>query len=49
LPEDDEKRAKIIDMKLKNGSLTINQANEEERWPAVPWGDEPWLLGNTPK
>lgn len=45
LPEDDEKRAKIIDMKLKNGSLTINQANEEERWPAVPWGDEPWLPG----
>lgn len=45
LPEDDEKRARVIDMKLKNASLTINQANEEERWPAVPWGDQPWMAG----
>lgn len=45
IPEDDEKRARVIDMKLKNGSITINQANEEERWPAVPWGDEPWISG----
>ena len=43
LPEDDEARARVIDMKLKNGSITINQANEEERYPAVPWGDEPWM------
>jgi Phage portal protein len=45
LPEDDEVRARVIDMKVKNGTLTINQANEEERWPAVPWGDEPWMAG----
>ncbi len=45
LPEDDEAKAKVIDMQLKNGQITINQANEEGRWPAVPWGDEPWLPG----
>ncbi len=45
LTEDDEANAKIIDMQLKNGQITINQANEEGRWPAVPWGDEPWIPG----
>ncbi len=32
-------------MKLKNGQITINQANEESKYPPVPWGDEPWLPG----
>ncbi len=45
LPEDDEAKARVVDMQLKNGQITINQANEEGRWPAVPWGDEPWLPG----
>lgn len=45
LPEDEELKAKVIDMKLKNGSITINQANEETQWPKVEWGDEPWLAG----
>jgi hypothetical protein len=45
LPEDEELKTKVLDMKLRNGSLTINQANEESQWPAVPWGDEPWIPG----
>jgi hypothetical protein len=45
LPEDEELKAKIIDMKLKNGSITINQANLESEWPPVEWGDEPWIAG----
>ena len=45
IQEDDEARARVIDMKIKSGLITINQANEEERYPAVPWGDEPWLPG----
>jgi len=42
-PEDDEREAKIWDIKLKNGSAVINQANEESGLPPVPWGDEPIL------
>lgn len=45
LAEDEESRAKVVDMQLKNGQITINQANEEGKWPAVPWGDEPWIPG----
>jgi hypothetical protein len=32
-------------MRLASGRTTINQENEEERWPAVEWGKEPWLPG----
>jgi len=45
LPEDEELKTKIVDMQLKNGSITINQANEEKQWPPVEWGDEPWISG----
>ena len=43
LPEDEELKERVIDMKLKNGSITINQANEDSQWPPVDYGDEPWL------
>jgi len=42
----DEAEAKVWDMKLKNGSATINQANAESAFPPVPWGDKPWLPNN---
>jgi hypothetical protein len=41
--EDEERTARIFDMKLKNGTVTINQANAETEFPPVPWGDEPWM------
>ena len=43
LKEDREREAKIIDMAVKNGTTTINQANADNGLPPVPWGDEPWL------
>lgn len=43
IQEDSESKEKVITMRLTTGRTTINQENEEDRWPAVPWGDEPWL------
>lgn len=43
LPEDEELKTRVIDMKLKNGSLTINEAREETPFGNVEWGKEPWL------
>lgn len=43
LPDDEESKQKVVDMQLKAGQITINQANEEGKYPPVPWGDEPWL------
>jgi phage portal protein BeeE len=40
---DRELEAKLFDMEIKNGSTTINQANQETGKPPVPWGDEPWF------
>jgi hypothetical protein len=45
LPEDDEIKARIVDMQVKSGLITINEANEEGRWPKKPYGDEPWMPG----
>jgi HK97 family phage portal protein len=39
---DEEAQARVFDMKIKNGSMTINQANQETGLPPVPWGDAPW-------
>src|SRR5208337_289791 len=38
LPEDEELKEKVIDMKLRNGSITVDQANEETQWPPLPDG-----------
>lgn len=40
---DEEQVAKIVDMKVKSGLMTINQANMDTGLPPVKWGDEPWL------
>ena len=45
IPEDDEMREKVFSMRLASGRATINQVNEEEKYPPVDWGDEPWLPG----
>lgn len=45
-PEDEEREAKIMDMKLRNGSLTWNQANMDSEFPPHPDGDEPWIPTN---
>lgn len=43
--EDAEKDARVIDMGLKSGRITINEANTDSPWEAKDWGDEPWLPG----
>lgn len=45
VPEDEERKARIVDMQLKSGLITINQANEESQWPPAKWGDAPWIAG----
>jgi len=44
--EDEERDAKIMDMKIRNGSLTWNQANLDSEFPPHPDGDEPWVPTN---
>ena len=46
MPEDDEMREKVFTMQLASGRVTINQVNEEEKYPPVPWGDEPLMPNN---
>jgi hypothetical protein len=46
VPEDEERRAKIDDIKLKNGSATINFVNEDSKYPPVEYGDEAWIPGS---
>lgn len=46
VPEDEERRAKIAQMRLTTGQTTINEENEELQWEPKPWGDEPWLAGS---
>lgn len=43
--EDKEREARIVDMGLKTGRITINEANAESPWEPKDWGDEPWLPG----
>ena len=45
-PQDEEREAKIQDMKIKNGSMTWNQANIDSEHPPHPDGDEPWIPTN---
>lgn len=41
--EDEEREAKVWDLRIKNGSATINEARLEDGCSPVAWGDEPWL------
>ena len=43
--DDEERRAKVIDMAVKNGTKTINQVLADDGETPVAWGDEPWLPG----
>lgn len=43
VPSDKERDAKLFDMAVKNGTLTINEARAEQGWDEVDWGEEPWL------
>ena len=40
--EDEERKAKIFDMKVKAGQRTINEWRDEDGLPPVTWGNEPW-------
>ena len=40
---DEERDSKIIDMQLKNGFLSINEARAADGLEPVEWGDEPWF------
>jgi len=46
IPEDEEARQKVVDMKLKSGQTTINRENQESNLPPFEWGDEPLLPDN---
>lgn len=41
--EDEVQKQTVIDMRLRSGMTTINQENEEGKWPAFPEGDEHWI------
>jgi len=43
--EDAERRAKLVDMGIKNGTVTINEARRENGEADVEGGDEPLLNG----
>lgn len=45
IAEDEMADAQRMSIMLKDGRVTINQANEESPWEPVPWGDEPWMPG----
>jgi hypothetical protein len=46
IQEDDESREKIIQMRLDSYRTTINQENEELKYPPVSWGNEPLIDKN---
>jgi phage portal protein BeeE len=41
---DMEREAKIFDLRVKNGSISINEYRAAEGEEPVAWGDEPWFL-----
>lgn len=41
--DDKERTARVVDMKLKGGVVTINEARLDDGCAPVPWGNEPWL------
>jgi hypothetical protein len=45
IEEDKEREAKIVDMGIKSGRITINEANTDSPWEPKEWGDQPWLPG----
>jgi len=43
LVEDELVQAQVDKIYVDMGAVTLNQLNEEKQYPAVAWGDEPWL------
>ena len=41
--DDVEAKARVTQVQLGSGVLTINEARAESGYEPVPWGDEPWL------
>ncbi len=46
LAEDEVAKQTVIDMRLKSGQTTINQENQDSKFPKQAWGDEPLLPDN---
>jgi Phage portal protein len=45
VPEDEERRAKIMDMQVRNGTITWNEARTDSPFPPRPDGDQVWIPG----
>ena len=43
VPEDEERREKILDMAVRNGRLTWNQSNVDTPFPPRPDGNQVWV------
>ncbi len=46
LVEDEVAKQTVVDMRLKSGQTTINQENQDSKFPLQAWGDEPLLPDN---
>lgn len=46
IAEDELQRAQVDKTYVDMGAVTINQLNEEKKYPAVPWGNEPMFNKN---
>jgi phage portal protein BeeE len=42
-PVDPEMRWQMMQINMRYGVLTINEARDGQGLPPVPWGDKPWL------
>jgi DNA topoisomerase-1 len=45
LAEDQLIKAQVDKIYVDMGAMTLNQLNEEKKFPPVPWGNQPWLPG----
>ena len=45
IAEDELQEATIVDMQIKSGLITRNQATQDTPWPAVPEGDDLFMPG----
>lgn len=46
LAEDEEKMARVDKIYVDMGARTLNEVNEEKRYPSKPWGDVPYVSKN---
>ncbi len=43
IPDDAELECRRLELELKYGVITVNEARSDKGLPTVPWGDVPWL------